>query len=77
MLNNDDEIDILSPELREELGDSNDVVIIGRKEKRDRDKQREDKANEEFLEEAKQLSKKAKKKLMIIQEKKEKDQKRD
>ena len=76
MLNND-EIDILSPELREELGDSNDVVIIGRKEKRDRDKQREDKANEEFLEEAKQLSKKAKKKLMIIQEKKEKDQKRD
>lgn len=72
-----EEIDILSPELREELGDSSDVVIVGRKAKRDREQQREDKANEELRDEAKQLSKKAKKKLMLIQEKKEKDEKRD
>ena len=69
--------DILSPELREELGNSSDIVIIGRKDKRDREKQREDKANESLIEEAQQLSKKAKKKLLLIEEKKQKEKKRD
>ena len=73
---NQDE-DLLSPELRAELGESNDIIIIGRKDKRDREKQREDKANESLIEEAKQLSKKAKKKLILIEEKKEKEKKRD
>jgi hypothetical protein len=73
------DVDILSPELREELGlgNTNDIVLIGRKDKRDREKQREDKANESLKEEAKQLSKKAKKKLILIEEKKEKEKKRD
>lgn len=31
---NIDDMDILSPELRDELGNGNDVVIVGRKEKK-------------------------------------------